>query len=77
MSLKLTYLDSGVLINAFQGINEVGTRALAVLDDSTRQFAASGFVQLETSPKAVYNKRQAEADFYENFLAPSQFGQRS
>lgn len=67
MSLK-TYIDSGVLINAFSGIPTVSFNANQVLDDSTREFASSLFVQLETSPKAVYNKQQEEAEFYKTFF---------
>ena len=52
VSNKVTYLDSGVLINAFRGVNEVSLKATEILDDSTRLFATSVFVQLETLPKA-------------------------
>lgn len=69
MSFKITYIDSGVLINAFQGVREVSLKATQVLDDATREFASSAFVQLETLPKATYNKQQAEAEFYETFFA--------
>ncbi|NMG11100.1 PIN domain-containing protein [Brasilonema sp. UFV-L1] len=69
MSLKIVYLDSGILINAFQGIGLVGVRAIEVLDNTACQFATSQFVQLETLPKAIYNKQQAEAEFYESFFS--------
>lgn len=69
MSLKIVYLDSGILINAFQGINLVGVRALEVLDNTACQFATSQFVQLETLPKAIYHKQRAEAEFYESFFS--------
>lgn len=61
MSLKKTYVDSGVLINAFRGTAEVSLKATQVLDDP--------FVQLETLPKAIYNKQQEEAEFYKAFFA--------
>lgn len=35
VSSKVTYLDSGVLINAFRGVNEVSLKATEILDDST------------------------------------------
>jgi predicted nucleic acid-binding protein len=68
MSVKITYLDSGVLINAFRGVSEISLKATQVLDDSTRTFATSLFVQLETQPKASYNKQFAEVEFYETFF---------
>lgn len=71
MSGKLTYLDSGVLvlISAFWGEPSISIRAAQILDDDTRQFATSGFVQLETLPKALYNKQLEEAEFYEAFFS--------
>ncbi len=68
MSNKVTYLDSGVLINAFRGVNEVSLKATEILDDSTRLFATSVFVQLETLPKAVYNRQPVEVEFYTAFF---------
>ncbi|GAP96018.1 type II toxin-antitoxin system VapC family toxin [Leptolyngbya sp. NIES-2104] len=68
MSLKIAYLDSGILINAFRGIDQVGIRALQVLNDSTLQFASSEFVRLETLPKALYHQQSDEAEFYEAFF---------
>lgn len=68
MSLKKTYVDSGVLINAFRGTTEVSLKATQVLDDPLREFTSSPFVQLETLPKAIYNKQQEEAEFYETFF---------
>lgn len=64
MSLRKTYVDSGVLINAFRGIAEVSLKATQVLDDPSREFASSPFVQLETLPKAIYNKQQEETEFH-------------
>jgi predicted nucleic acid-binding protein len=66
VSLKIVYLDSGVLINAFQGAGLIGLRALEVLNKADCQFATSQFVQIETLPKATYHKQQAETEFYES-----------
>lgn len=68
MSLK-TYIDSGVLINAFSAVPEVSFNANQVLDDPSREFASSLFVRLETLPKALYNKRSEEAEFYSVFFS--------
>lgn len=64
----LTYVDAGVLIAAARGRSAEANRALAVLDDAAREFAASDFLRLEVLPKAVYNQRQAEVALYERFF---------
>lgn len=58
--MRLTYVDSGVLIAAVRGTVEAASRALSVLADPERVF-----VRLEVLPKAVYNRRIAECAFYE------------
>jgi predicted nucleic acid-binding protein len=68
VSLELTYLDSGILINAFRGVTPVSLRAVQVLDQEPRQFATSAFVQLETLPKAIYNQQEEEVEFYTAFF---------
>ena len=69
MSPKKTYIDSGVLISAFQGTQAVSIRANRILNDENREFASSLFVQLEVLPKATFNKQQDEAEFYETFFS--------
>ncbi|MBN3962512.1 hypothetical protein [Nostoc sp. NMS8] len=69
MSRKKTYIDSGVLISAFCGIQPVSIRANQILNDENREFASSSFVQLEVLPKATFNKQQDEAEFYETFFS--------
>ncbi|XWK89402.1 MAG: PIN domain-containing protein [Phormidium sp.] len=68
MSRKKTYLDSGVLIAAFQGIEPISIRANQILNDENREFASSPFVQLEILPKATFNQQQDEIEFYETFF---------
>lgn len=65
----LTYLDASVLIAAVRGQGELGTRALAVIDDPNRTFAASIFLKLEVLPQARFHKRGPEVAFYERFFA--------
>ena len=62
------FLDTGVLIAAARGTDEVAQQAFAVIDDPNAEFASSVFVQLETIPKATYNKRRDEVEFYEEFF---------
>jgi predicted nucleic acid-binding protein len=69
VSFELTYLDSGILLNAFRGVTPVSLRAVQVLDQEPQGFATSAFVQLETLPKAIYNQQQEEAEFYTAFFS--------
>ncbi|NJM69767.1 MAG: hypothetical protein HC862_05815 [Scytonema sp. RU_4_4] len=55
--MKITYVDSGVLLSATDGIGRIAEKALEILGDSQREFASSEFVKLEVSPKAVYYKQ--------------------
>lgn len=64
-----TYLDSGVLIMAFRVNGEVGERARQILTDSNREFASSVFARLELLPKAMYERRQDEVRFYQEYFA--------
>jgi predicted nucleic acid-binding protein len=68
VSRKIAYIDSGILINAFRGIDLISLNALEILNDSTREYASSEFVRLETLPKAIYHKQVEEAEFYETFF---------
>ena len=67
--MKITYIDSGVLLSATDGVGRIAEKALEILGDSQREFASSEFVKLEVSPKAVYNKQTEEAQFYEEFFS--------
>lgn len=68
MSLKKTYLDSGVLITAFRGVQSTSLRANSLLNSSDRAFASSQFVKLEVLPKARHHQQQDEIEFYETFF---------
>ncbi|HYW17839.1 MAG TPA: PIN domain-containing protein [Nodularia sp. (in: cyanobacteria)] len=67
--MKITYIDSGVLLSATNGVGRIAEKALEILGDSQREFASSQFVKLEVSPKAVYNQQTEEAQFYEEFFS--------
>jgi hypothetical protein len=75
--VKLTFGDAGVLIAAARGGNVQATRAMEILDDPEREFAASIFLRLEVLPQAVFNKRVAEAAFYEAFFSSVTSGQQT
>jgi len=67
--VKLTFVDAGVLIAVARGGSEQAARALDILDDPDREFAASPFLKLEVLPQALFNKRDAEVAFYEAFFS--------
>ena len=68
MTLRKTFVDSGVLIAAARGKTDVAVQAMKILDDPSREFVASPFLKLEVLPKAVYEKRKDEVEFYETFF---------
>lgn len=63
-----TFVDTGVLIAAARGTGIGAERALHVLRDPNREFVASMFLKLEVLPKAIYNQRSAEVEFYEAYF---------
>ena len=68
MIQKRTFIDAGVLIAAARGDDVPSTIALKILDDQSREFASSPFIELEVLPKAVYNGKRDEVEFYEAFF---------
>ena len=54
---------------AYRAIPREGReRALEVINDSSRLFIGSPFLQLELMPKPVYNKQYAEAESYRRYF---------
>jgi hypothetical protein len=47
--MNLTFIDAGVLIAAARGSTVQASRAMGILDDPEREFAASAFPRLEVS----------------------------
>jgi len=66
--LTRTFLDSGVLIAAYNARPELKAPALAVLKDPDRVFLSSPFVRHEVCPKALFNKRHQEYRFYREYF---------
>ena len=64
----ISFIDAGVLIAAARGNHYLSEKALTVLEDGDRQFAASIFLKLEVLPKAIYQQQQAEIRFYETYF---------
>ncbi|HRY15399.1 MAG: type II toxin-antitoxin system VapC family toxin [Candidatus Competibacteraceae bacterium] len=66
--IKRTYVDSNVIISAFQSKTASAILALSVLDDLKREFITSAFVRLETLPKPRVHGFLEEVRFIENFF---------
>jgi predicted nucleic acid-binding protein len=66
--MTVTFVDAGVLIAAARGITDVSAQAMAILDDPNRTFASSEFIRLEVLPKALFNRKTMEAEFYSSFF---------
>ncbi len=69
---KRTYIDSGVLIAAVRGDDNIARAAFDVLDDPQRVMVASEAVRLEVLPKAYYERQQEASNFYEEFFRNSE-----
>lgn len=65
---KITYLDTGVLISAFAGTDEVAAKAFELLDDENRKFVASEFLKIELIPKPTFNKQTEALEFYNTYF---------
>lgn len=64
-----TYVDSSVLIAAYQGSHVLSARALSILDDPDRQFLVSDFLRLEVLPQPRFHRRLTEVEFMETYFA--------
>lgn len=51
-----TFLDSGVLIDAFRGSAALAAAAIRILNDRDRVFLTSELVRLEVLPKALFHR---------------------
>jgi hypothetical protein len=64
-SEEIIYWDAGVLIASARGEDAPSMSALEILDDQSREFVSSLFIELEVLPKAIYNGKRDEV-FYNN-----------
>lgn len=73
MGKRRVYVDSCVLITAFKATEgEGGSAALEALDDDGTEYLYSRITELEVLPKAVFNKRGPEQEFYRAFFAAAE-----
>ena len=61
-----------MLVAAFRKEDRRSRQANEVLEDKRRSFLVSDALWLELLPKAIYNKRPREVEFYERFFARAQ-----
>ena len=57
-----------MLIWAARGDHPLSDIAIGCLDAPAREFVASDMLRLEVLPKAIYNKKDDEADFYRAYF---------
>ncbi len=62
------YLDTGVLIAAIRGDLPLQQAAFNVINDPDCSFFITDFLKLELLPKAVFNGKLTEADFYRGYF---------
>jgi predicted nucleic acid-binding protein len=70
---RRTYVDASLLIAAFRAKDEVGQRAIEILDDPNRTLVVSDAVRLEVEPKARYEQRQQEVNFYDAVFSQAEY----
>lgn len=64
-----TYLDFGVLIEAYRAASALAAPALAILNDPNRAFVTSDFVRLDVLPKPTDLHQATEVAFYAAYVA--------
>ena len=69
-----TYLDAGVLLSAWKP-GELHGRAMAIMEDATREFFTSDAVKLELLPRPAFEKRRAEVEFYNAHFSDAEDGE--
>ena len=66
--MTITFIDSGVLITASRGVENLSERAITILSSADRELASSEFIKLELLPKAIYYRQNDEIEFYQTFF---------
>ena len=67
--MTITFIDSGVLVTASRGVEDLANQAITILASADREFASSIFIKLEVLPKAIYYKQTDEVEFYQTFFS--------
>jgi len=61
--LILSYIDSNIPLNVFIEDKAISDLALSIITDPQRRLMVSDYVELETLPKMIYNKREKQVLF--------------
>ena len=67
--MTITFIDSGVLVTASRGVEDLSDKAISLLASVDREFASSVFIKLEVLPKAIYHRQTDEVEFYQTFFS--------
>jgi predicted nucleic acid-binding protein len=68
-----TYPDANVILNVFSEDKARAQRAHVIFEDMTRTFVVSDYLWLETMPKMIYNKRDAQLKYIKALFNRSRF----
>ena len=66
--MTITFIDSGVLVTASRGLEDLSDKAISILASTDWEFASSAFIKLEVLPKAIYYRQTDEVEFYQTFF---------
>ena len=66
--MSITYIDSGVLVAASRGLDEISELAISTLASPERELASSPFIKLEVLSRANYCRQTEEIEFYKTFF---------
>ncbi len=67
-----TFLDAGVLIEGARSRASLATPVMRIIDDPEREFVVSSFLELEVLPKAIFNRKTFEVEFYQLYFQAAQ-----
>ncbi len=68
MIRKRTFIDAGVLIAAARGEDDPSISALEILDDPSREFVSSPFIELECFPRRFIMGKEMKLSSMRPFL---------
>ena len=66
--MTITFIDSGVLVLAARGVEELSEQAISTITANDRELASSSLIKLEVLTKANYCRQTDEIEFYETFF---------
>jgi predicted nucleic acid-binding protein len=68
MPVRRTFLDTGVLLAAWDANKAFHEHAKSILEDANRDFIATSLLSLELIPHAEFGKRDREVAFMRDYL---------